>query len=138
MSDEGRPVSRAAQHTKVVREALESMQPPELQVDYLIASVGADLVRLDEVKTIVVPKGGHIRIEAPRHGGGGQVHGHIYGRSGNQLLVVNLDGTGSHGTKGVLSRPQAAILKANGFSIRPDRVVEWYWVVFDNRVLLLG
>lgn len=80
----------------------------------------------------------NIRIDQPTHFQGlqGQPHASVYGRNRRQeLVVVNLDGTGSHGTKGRLSTEDAEALKARGFNIRDDRVVEW--IVLRNAPQLL-
>lgn len=66
----------------------------------------------------------NIGIDQPSNGVG-QVHGHVYGRKDKQLVVVNFDGTASHGTKGRLHADDAAALRARGFSINDDNIVEW-------------
>jgi hypothetical protein len=83
--------------------------------------------RLDEGKWIDgrFPKG--IRLDQPTHARGvGFVHGHVYGRKGQELVVVNFDGSGSHGSKGRLHPDDAEALRAHGFKIRNDRIVEWW------------
>lgn len=78
----------------------------------------------------------NIGIDQPTHGVG-QQHAHVYGRNGkNELVVVNLDGTGSHGTKGRLSDDDAAALRARGFSVPPSNIVEWTVVESQNQFLL--
>lgn len=80
----------------------------------------------------------NIRIDQPSHlQGDGQTHAHVLGRKGDELVVVNLDGTGSHGSKGRLHADDAAALRARGFKIRDDRIVEWF-VLDDQPVLLEG
>ena len=69
--------------------------------------------------------------------GAGQTHGHVYGRKGKEILAVNIDGTASHGTTGKLHDKDAAALRAQGFTIRDDNLVEW-WVVGTMKELLLG
>lgn len=66
----------------------------------------------------------NIGIDQPTSGRG-QQHAHVYGRKGNEIVVVNLDGTGSHGTKGKLHDDDAAALRARGYSVRDDNIVEW-------------
>lgn len=67
----------------------------------------------------------NIGIDQPTYGAG-QPHAHIYGRKGREVvLVVNLDGTGSHGTKGRLPDADADALRAQGFAISLDNIVEW-------------
>jgi hypothetical protein len=68
----------------------------------------------------------NIRIDQPTHmHGDGKVHGHVYGRKGGELGVVNFDGTPSHGTKMKLHDLDATALRAQGFDIPPDNIVEW-------------
>lgn len=69
----------------------------------------------------------NIRLDQPSHGVG-QQHAHVYGRKGGQLIVINLDGTSSHGTKGRLSKKDANALSDRGFDVPPDRIVEWMLV----------
>jgi hypothetical protein len=82
----------------------------------------------------------NIRIDQPTHFQGlqGQKHASVYGRNGrDELVVVNLDGTASHGKKGRLHPKDADSLTGQGFTIRPDLMVEW--LVVDNAPhLLLG
>ena len=68
----------------------------------------------------------------------GQKQAHVLGRKGDQVVViVNLDGTGSHGTQGRLQDKDAAALRAKGFDIHPGNLVEWY-VLPDAPELLAG
>jgi hypothetical protein len=78
----------------------------------------------------------NIGIDQPTSGAG-QRHAHVYGRKGNELVVVNVDGTGSHGSKGVLHVKDAEALILQGFTPRKDRIVEWT-VVGEMPQLLLG
>ena len=68
----------------------------------------------------------NIGIDQPSHlHGDGQMHAHVLGRRGNELGVVNLDGTASHGTKVRLHSKDADALRARGFTVRADNIVEW-------------
>lgn len=93
--------------------------------------------RIDEGKWIKTDTTNTMRIDQPTHGAG-QTHAHIYGRKGNVMGVVNLDGTASHGTQMRLSKKDAETLRVNGFNIRPDRIVEWIARSDLTRQLLLG
>jgi len=74
---------------------------------------------------------GNIRIDQSTHlHGAGSAHAHVYGRNGNELVVVNVDGSASHGSKGVLHARDADALKARGFDIKPGNIVEW-WILPD-------
>lgn len=77
----------------------------------------------------------NIGIDQPSHGVG-QTHGHVYGRTGKQLVVVNYDGTASHGTKGRLHVDDAAALRARGFEIKDDNIVEWIVVAIVGPTFL--
>lgn len=57
--------------------------------------------------------------------GDGQTHAHVLGRRGNQLGVVNFDGSGSHGSKFKLHDKDANALRARGWKVRADNIVEW-------------
>jgi len=52
----------------------------------------------------------NVRIDQPTHGVG-QAHAHVYGRKGDLLGTVNLDGTSRHGTKMRLSNQDADALR---------------------------
>ena len=63
---------------------------------------------------------------------------HVHGRKGNGLGVVNVDGTGSHGTKMRLHPKDANALRARGVNIRADNIIEWLVLSGRNAKLLLG
>lgn len=68
----------------------------------------------------------NIRIDRSTHTrGAGMTHAHVHGRKGDEYVIVNLDGSGSHGTKGKLHPADAERLRAQGFTIRDDLIVEW-------------
>jgi hypothetical protein len=68
----------------------------------------------------------NIGIDQPSHlHGDGQTHAHVLGRRGNELGVVNFDGTGSHGSKFKLHPKDADALRARGCKVRADNIVEW-------------
>lgn len=107
--------------------------------DVIVTHDGSTFRRLDEGKWVSGRFERNIRIDQPTHmAGDGQVHAHILGRKGDQLVVVNIDGTGSHGTKGILHPKDADALRGHHFDIRDDRIVEW-WILPDAGLeLLLG
>lgn len=76
----------------------------------------------------------NIRIDQPTHGAG-QPHAHVLGRKGNEIGVVNLDGSASHGAKCRLSDDDADALRAKGFQIRPGNIVEWVLLGVDFQLL---
>jgi hypothetical protein len=89
--------------------------------------------RLDEGKWIQ----NDIRIDQANYGAG-QTHAHIYGRKGNELGVVNIDGSGSHGTKMRLRSDHADALRAKNFNIPKDNMIEWVLDNSLNQTLLFG
>lgn len=78
----------------------------------------------------------NLGIDQPTSGAG-QVHAHVLGRKGKELVIVNFDGTASHGTKGKLNNKDATALRKLGFAIRDDNLVEW-WVIGTTKELLFG
>ena len=77
-----------------------------------------------------------IRIDRETHHQSGDEHAHIYGRKGNAIGVVNLDGTKSHGGEFFrISDEDAEVLKAKGFTIPKGNIVEW--IVRDTMPALL-
>lgn len=81
----------------------------------------------------------NIRIDHPTHlHGDGQDHAHVYGRKGDQIGVVNFDGTSSHGTKCRLHDADADALRAKGFNIAADNIVEWVTMMGSPVRFLLG
>jgi hypothetical protein len=79
----------------------------------------------------------NIRIDPPTHGAG-QTHAHVLGRKGSEVGVVNMDGSGSHGTKCRLSDEDADALRARGFNIAASNIVEWTLCANTMPRLLLG
>jgi hypothetical protein len=129
-------MSRSKSLVETVTDVLEADSNPIEEV--FLTEDGETFELLREGKWI---KGGrfgtNIRIDQLIHlHGKGQPSAHIYGRNNKrQLVVVNSDGTGSHGTKGRLHPKDADALRARGFKIRPDNMVEW--TLIDNAPQLL-
>jgi hypothetical protein len=121
--------------TETVRDVIE----PHTLIDevFVLPLDDATTMRIEEGKWIKTTTRNTIRIDHPTHGVG-QTHAHIYGRKGKEIGVINLDGSASHGTRMRLTEPDSAILRAHGFTVRPDRVVEWIVVKEVTRELLLG
>ena len=82
----------------------------------------------------------NIRLDQPTHlQGNGQLRAHVFGRRGNEIGVVNLDGSVSHGSKFKLHDEDADTLRGLGFAIPSDNLVEWtLWEQEDARELFLG
>ena len=129
-------------HKSLVKAALDILEADEnpLSQIVLVEEDGITAYSLQEGKWINGRYERNIRVDLPTHfqGSQGQKHASVYGRNRrNELVVVNLDGTASHGTKGRLSVDDAEALKAQGFKIRGDRMVEWA-VVQNAPQLLMG
>ncbi len=119
---------------------LEELKPLHLNLDqvFLVNSNLLDYQRLDEGKLVSGRFQRNIRIDLPTHlAGEGKTHAHVFGRRGDQLGVVNIDGTGSHGSKFKLSDEDADALRQQKFKIPPDNLVEWTFCA-DVKGLLLG
>ena len=93
--------------------------------------------RIDEGRWIKTNTSNTMRIDNATHGVG-SIHAHAYGRKGNEVGVVNLDGTASHGTRMKLSKKDAETLRTHGFNVRHDRIVEWIVRPDWTRNLLFG
>ena len=112
---------------KAAADILEADANPISQIGF-VAEDGVSGQVLHEGKWIDGRFERNIRVDFPTHFQGlqGQKHASVYGRNGREeLVVVNLDGTASHGKKGRLTVDDAEALKALGFKIRDDRMVEW-------------
>ncbi len=80
----------------------------------------------------------NLPLNAPPTHGAGQTHAHLYARNGKEYGVVNIDGSGSHGTKSNsrIQTDHAAELRKAGFNIPPDNLVEWVPLPSDVQLLL--
>lgn len=123
-----------------LREVLRRVAPRRLEwiTDVLFTGDDETFQQLREGRWVSGRFHGNIRIDQPtdRHGEG-QQHAHVYGRNSKQQLVaVHFDGTASHGTRGRLHPRDADALRAQGFEIPQNNIVEWT-VVEDPPGLLL-
>lgn len=107
-------------------DTINEILHPETVLDELVVSNPGvnEAYLVTEGRWIKTKSANSIRVDQATHGVG-QTHAHIYGRKGSEIGVVNLDGSASHGTRMKLSKKDAATLKAQGFNVRADRVVEW-------------
>lgn len=102
-----------------------------------VTNDGSSLNQLNEGQWIKGRFDRNIRLDAPTHlQGQGQPHAHVYGRKGNEIVAVNLDGTASHGRKGRLHPDDATALRNRGYAIRQDRIVEWWELGTPVQILL--
>jgi hypothetical protein len=120
------------------KEYLAWQKLPTLDAVIITADDGVNFRLLKEGKWINGRFDRNIRVDRPTHlQGDGQTHAHVHGRKGNEIVVVNMDGTGSHGTKGKLHSKDMAALQAIGFTPKKGGIVEW--TVLENAPqLLLG
>jgi hypothetical protein len=79
----------------------------------------------------------NIGIDQPTHGVG-QQHAHVYGRKRDDdaFVVVNFDGTASHGKRGRLPDEDADALRARGYAILDSNIVEWTILLVQPQLLL--
>lgn len=122
---------------------LADLKPTHPYLDAVLV-VQPDLVQyglLREGKVIPGRFPSSIRINQATHlHGDADPHAHVFGRRGDELGVVNFDGTGSHGSKFKLHDKDADALRAQDFKIRPDNLVEWTAIesIASVRKLLFG
>jgi hypothetical protein len=110
------------------------LHPPVLD-QVLVTEDGNAFELLREGKWVSGRFDGNIRLDHATHGAG-QTHAHVMGRKGNEIGVVNVDGTASHGTRCKLSDEDADALRARGFKIRDDNIVEWVLIDGEQPMLL--
>jgi len=92
---------------------------------YVVDINSGDVTKLDEGKLVSGRFKNNIRVDHPTYGAG-QTHAHIHCRKGNQVGVLNLDGTKSHGGESyTIHKNDAAALGALGFTVPEDGIVEW-------------
>lgn len=113
-------------------------QTLELDEVFSLEPANKELLKLDEGNNWIQFRNGiTARIDQATNGIG-KKHVHIIGRKGEEIGVVNFDGTGSHGTRVKLQRKLADDLRRIGVQVRPDRMVEWIVVDRPTRELLFG
>lgn len=119
---------------------LEEIKPlhPKLDEVIVVAMNGSDYQRLLEGKLVSGRFPRNIRVDHPTHlQRDGQQHAHVLGRRGDEVGIVNFDGSGSHGSKFTLHDKDALTLRSLGFVLPPDNVIEWA-TCDDARKLLIG
>lgn len=118
-----------------LRRTLRRNNVPELD-EVFVTEDGINITILREGKEYKGSFEKSIRVDNPTHGVVMR-HAHVFGRKGNQIVAVNVDGSGSHGTKGRIPEKDADKLRSLGFKIPANRMVEWT-VVKDAPAILLG
>ncbi len=121
--------------TELMRELMDIVDDlPEI-TDCAIVQDDGNFQRLDENgKWIDGRFEKNIRIDQATHLLKGDLHGHVLGRNGQEYVVVNFNGTASHGMKGRLHKKDAEALMAYGFTIPANRIIEWS-LLTDSRGL---
>ena len=126
----------------VIKSLLEYVEATENEIEQVFNSTdGKRFELLREGKWVPGRFGHNIRIDQPTHlHGVGQQHATVYGRTktGKPLVIVNFDGTGSHGTQGRLHSKDAEPLRARGYKIRNDNIVEFVLLDDEPQLLLEG
>ena len=110
-----------------IREGGGDQDPPVIESVFVPVSDQpdeAEYQRLDEGRWLDGRFEKNIRIDQPTHGVG-QQHAHVYGRKGDEIGVINFDGSASHGSKMRLHKQDIAALTARGFVVPDDGIVEW-------------
>lgn len=133
MSEKNNLVDQAA---AFISQQGELRNPLPLITSIIVADQSDHAETLVEGRWIKSPFKGSIRID-PANYGAGKTHAHVYGRKGNEIGVVNFDGTSSHGVKCRLPDYAAEALRKKGFSIRASNIVEWIALV-EQPDLLFG
>lgn len=110
-------------------ETIERVVNPHVFLDEIIIFYPNEKTTyiIQEGKWIKTKSNNNIRIDNPTHGAG-QTHAHIYGRKGDKIGVVNIDGSPSHGSKLKLTKKDADTLIGHGFKIPNNRIIEWIHV----------
>lgn len=103
----------------------------------IVSNDGIELVQFHEGQWISGRIDRNIRLDQATHlQGAGQAHAHVHGRKGDELVVVNLDGSASHGAKGRLHPDDADALVARGYQVPANRIVEWWTLNLPIQILL--
>ena len=124
-------------YNAIIEEITAVLEKDQTLDELFSIDMEGDVKRLDEGKWISTNSGNKIRIDHPTHGVG-KTHAHLYGRKGDILGVVNLDGTPSHGTEMKINKKDAETLRSYGFNIPKDRLVEWIQTDRQELQILLG
>lgn len=120
-----------------VKDIINDTESPELPLISCImfTKSGVQGELLVEGKWVPGRFNNNIRIDQPTHGAG-QRHGHVLGRNGRELVVVNVDGSASHGKKGRLHKADADALRTHGFCIPSDNIIEWSIINVEAKLIL--
>jgi hypothetical protein len=127
-------VSRARSLIETIKDIIYG----EIIDQIFVTRNGSDFQRLDEGKWINGRFEKNIRLDQPTHRAGeGMQHAHVLGRKGREIVVVNVDGSASHGTKGRLHAKDADALRAAGYNIPRTNIIEWTLIGSASDIMLL-
>jgi hypothetical protein len=108
--------------------------------DVVVISQSGNSVYLEEStgKWLNVNFEREIRVDRNTHMRTGEKHAHIHDRQGNEMYALTHDSKPSHGSQPFkLDRKQADALRNQGFTIKPNRVVEAV-LIGRNRMIIYG
>lgn len=126
---------------KTIRELIDAVVPPRIEVVAIDFADGVTFARLDEGKWVDGRYARNIRIDRDTHfdtADDDAMHAHVYGRKDRDdaLVIVRRNGSSSHGRKGELHAADADALRARGFVIGDDNLVEWVEIPHARRLVL--
>ncbi|ACB96742.1 helix-turn-helix domain-containing protein [Beijerinckia indica] len=122
--------------TPSMRQIIDIVELPEIRIISTWPSSQNTCEKLVEGLWIPGRYDKNIRIDQPTHLKGGQPHAHVLGRKGQELVIVNADGTASHGTKGRLHAKDADALRQRNFQIPEDNIIEFWSFKENGRTVL--
>ena len=127
----------------LIRAIMDIINPPVIEIIGIFEPMpsGIACMALHEGKWISGKFPDNIRLDRDTHfdrADDDAVHAHVYGRNkrNGAVVVVRKDGSASHKQPGKLHDDDADALRARGFSIGRDNLVEWLEMPIDERMLI--
>ena len=118
------PEGSVEQMRYLLDQTAKLLHPEPQEITEVYVQEQPQIYRLREGKRISGRFDQNIIID-PANYGAGQRHAHILGRKGIEIGIVNIDGTASHGTKCRLHKDDILALRAQGFHIPDNGIIEW-------------
>ncbi len=116
-------------------ETVKLVMYPPVEANEVFIGINDQYARLDESHWVGIKGGKTVRIDPPH--AGGQKHYHLFARNGSEIGVINVDGSGSHGTKMRLSKRDAEALRSIGVQVKLNRIVEWHRLSDDHPAMTI-